>query len=128
MSDVRQTFEYAVLRAVPRVDREEFVNVGVVLYCQSMDFLAARTHLDPERLRALDEGVDVPALAGALVALAAVCAGDADAGPVGEQPAGARFRWVAAPRSTVVQAGPVHPGMTGDPAGELDRLFELLVR
>jgi Protein of unknown function (DUF3037) len=128
MTEPRQAFEYAVLRAVPRVDRGEFVNVGVVLYSQSTDFLEARTHVDPARLRALDEAVDLPALDAALAAVAAVCAGDASAGPVAEQPAGARFRWLTAPRSTVVQAGPVHAGITEDPARELDRLSDLLVR
>jgi hypothetical protein len=128
MTKLRQAFEYAVLRAVPRVDRGEFVNVGVVLYCQAAGFLEARTHIDPDRLRALDDAVDLAALDAALAAVAALCAGDPSAGPVGEQPAGARFRWLAAPRSTVVQAAPVHAGMTEDPARELDRLFGLLVR
>jgi len=128
MTEPRQAFEYAVLRAVPRVDRGEFVNVGVVLYSQATDFLEARTHVDPARLRALDEAVDLPALDGALAAVAAMCAGDPSAGPVGEQPPGARFRWLTAPRSTVVQAGPVHAGITEDPAREVDRLFDLLVR
>jgi hypothetical protein len=109
------------------VDRGEFVNVGVVVYSQPTEFLAARTHLDPVRLRALDEGVDLAALAAALEAVSALCAGEASAGPVGEQPPGSRFRWLAAPRSTVVQAAPVHAGMTDDPARELDRLFDLLV-
>ena len=128
MTEPRQAFEYAVLRAVPRVDRGEFVNVGVVLYSQGADFLAARSHIDPARLRALDDAVDLPAVDAALAAVVAMCAGDASAGPVGEQPAGERFRWLAAPRSTVVQAGPVHAGITADPARELDRLFDLLVR
>ncbi len=128
MTAPRQAFEYAVLRAVPRVDRGEFVNVGVVLYCQATDFLAARSHIDPARLRALDDAVDLAALEGALTAVAAVCAADPAAGSVGEQPPGARFRWLAAPRSTVVQAGPVHAGLSEDPAHELDRIFDLLVR
>lgn len=128
MTAPRQAFEYAVLRAVPRVDRGEFVNVGVVLYCQATDFLAARSHIDPARLRALDDAVDLAALEGALTAVAVVCAADPAAGPVGEQPPGARFRWLAAPRSTVVQAGPVHAGLSEDPAHELDRIFDLLVR
>jgi hypothetical protein len=128
MTEPRQAFEYAVLRAVPRVDRGEFVNVGVVLYSQSTDFLEARTHVDPARLRALDEAVDLPALDAALAGVVAVCAGDLSAGPVAEQPAGARFRWLTAPRSTVVQAGPVHAGITEDPARELGRLSNLLVR
>lgn len=128
MTVPRLAFEYAVLRAVPRVDRGEFVNVGVVVYCQATDFLAARTHLDETRLLALDDAIDLPSLGAALEAVAAVCAGDPSAGPVGEQPPGSRFRWLSAPRSTVVQPAPAHAGVTDDPQRELDRLFHLLVR
>jgi hypothetical protein len=120
-------FEYAVLRAVPRVDRGEFINVGVVVYCQATDFLGARSEIDPARLGALDVALDLAALDAALAGIAAMCAGDPSAGPVGEQPPGERFRWLAAPRSTVVQPAPVHAGVTEDPARELDRLFDLMV-
>lgn len=124
----REPFEYAVLRAVPRVDRGEFVNVGVMLYCQAQDFLAARCHVDAGRLRALDDDVDITAIEAALEAIRAACAGASDAGPAGEGPPGPRFRWLASPRSTVVQAGPIHTGLTADPDGELDHLLERLVR
>lgn len=124
----RSAFEYTVLRAVPRVDRGEFVNVGVVLYCQDRDFLGARIHIDPSRLRSLDAAVDLPALEGALAAVAATCAADPAAGPMAEEPQGARFRWLASPRSTMLQPGPVHAGMSDDPSEDLDRLFSLLVR
>lgn len=124
----RAPFEYAVLRAVPRVDRAEFVNVGVMLYCQAHDFLAARCHIDTDRLRALDDDVDIAAIGAALEAIRAACAGEPEAGPAGEGPPGPRFRWLASPRSTVVQAGPVHTGLTDDPDRELDHLLDRLVR
>jgi hypothetical protein len=121
-------FQYVVLRCMPRVDREEFVNVGVVLYCQQADFLQARCHVDADRLRAVDERVDVDAVVSALRAVAAVCRGDESAGEAGRAPMGTRFGFVKAPRSTVLQPGPVHGGTTGDPAAELDHLLERLVR
>jgi hypothetical protein len=121
-------FQYVVLRCMPRVDREEFVNVGVVLYCQQADFLQARCHVDADRLRAVDERVDVDAVVSALRAVAAVCRGDESAGEAGRAPMGTRFGFVKAPRSTVLQPGPVHGGTTEDPAAELDHLLERLVR
>jgi hypothetical protein len=121
-------FQYVVLRCMPRVDREEFVNVGVVLYCQQADFLQARCHVDADRLRAVDERVDVDAVVSALRAVAAVCRGDESAGEAGRAPMGTRFGFVKAPRSTVLQPGPVHGGTTDDPAAELDHLLERLVR
>jgi hypothetical protein len=121
-------FQYVVLRCMPRVDREEFVNVGVVLYCQRAEFLEARCHVDADRLRAVDERVDVDAVVSALRAVAAVCRGDESAGEAGRAPMGTRFGFVKAPRSTVLQPGPVHGGTTGDPAAELDHLLERLVR
>jgi hypothetical protein len=124
----RQPFEYAVLRAVPRVDRGEFVNVGVMLYCQGADFLGARSHVDADRLRALDPNVDIAGIRSALAAVEAACAGDSSAGPAAQGSPGARFRWLAAPRSTVVQAGPTHTGLTEDPARELEHLVDRLVR
>jgi hypothetical protein len=124
----RLPFEYALLRCVPRVDRGERVNVGVLLYCQDRGLLAARIHLDEARVRALEPGIDLEAVAAAIRAIEAVCAGDPAAGPAAAGPPGARFRWLAAPRSTVVQAGPVHSGMTADPEAELDRLLTRLVR
>jgi hypothetical protein len=120
-------FQYVVLRCVPRVDREEFVNVGVVLYCQRAEFLRARCHLDPARLRLLAADLDVEAVDSALTAVEAVCAGDASAGAAGRAAMGTRFGFVKAPRSTVVQPGPVHGGTTTDPDAELDRLVERLV-
>ena len=123
----RQSFEYAVLRVVPRVERGESINGGVLLYCRALDYLAADTHLDPERLRALDPQADVAGIERALAAAADVCAGGADSGPVGAEDLGKRFRWLTAPRSTVIQPGPVHTGLTLDPAADLARLMRTLV-
>ena len=123
----RSSFEYAILRVVPRVERGEAINGGVLLYCRAMDYLAADTHLDPERLRALDPAADVAAIRRALLAAADVCAGTPGSGPVGAEDLGKRFRWLTAPRSTVVQPGPVHTGLTLDPAGDLARLMRTLV-
>ena len=118
-------FEYAALRAVPRVERGECVNIGVVLYCQIRDFLAVAVHVDEARLRALDPGVDVEGVRAAALALQRTCDGE---GPAGQTTIGQRFRWLTAPRSTVVQAGPAHSGLTADPAAELARLVTELVR
>jgi hypothetical protein len=123
----RMGFEYVVLRCVPRVDREEFLNVGVVLHCQQADFLEARCHVDRDRLVAVAPELDVDAVCSALAAVEAVCRGDASAGEAGRGPLGTRFGFVKAPRSTVVQPGPVHGGSTVDPARQLEHLLERLV-
>ena len=120
----RAVFEYALLRAAPRVERGEFVNIGVVLYCQSQDFLTVRVRIDPDRLRALDGAVDVNGIAEAAAGLERACAGE---GPAGETSLGQRFRWLTAPRSTVVHAGPVHSGLANDPEAEVERLLSALV-
>ena len=119
-----RTYEYALLRAAPRVERGEYVNIGVVLYCQADDFLTVRLAADGDRLRALDGDADVDGILDAAGALERTCAGE---GPAGETSLGQRFRWLTAPRSTVVQAGPVHTGLTHDPDAEADRLLQLLV-
>ena len=121
-------YQYVVLRCVPRVEREEFVNVGVMLYCQAADFLEARCHVDRPRLLALAPSLDSEAVCSALSAIEAVCRGDASAGEAGRAPMGVRFGFVKAPRSTVVQPGPVHGGTTTDPSRELDHLLDRLVR
>jgi hypothetical protein len=121
-------FQYVVLRCVPRVDREEFVNVGVVLYCQQADFLRARCHVDGDRLTALAPDLDLDAVASALATVEAVCRGDESAGAAGRTPLGTRFGFVSAPRSTVVQPGPIHGGLTTEPAAQLEHLLDRLVR
>ena len=120
-------FEYAVLRVVPRVERGEFINAGVVLYCQAERFLGARVHLDAARLKALDPEVDLEAVRAHLEAIRSACAGGPDAGAVGRLPLRERFGWLVAPRSTVVQPSPVHTGLTDDPEAEMERLLLSMV-
>jgi Protein of unknown function (DUF3037) len=122
----RDVYEYAVIRVMPKVERGELINAGVLLYCQPRAYLCARVELDPARLRALDPHADVDGIHRALSAYELAC-GDAP-GPLTGEPLGGRFRWLTAPRSTVVQAGPVHAGLTADPDTELARLFDKLVR
>ena len=124
----RDVFEYALLRVVPRVQRGECFNAGVVVYCRARGFVAARTHLDEAKLRALDPAADVVGVRAALHAVEGVCLGGRDAGQAAGDDAGRRFRWLIAPRSTVVQPGPVHSGLTADPEDEVERLLDLLVR
>ena len=118
-------YEYAIIQAVPRIERGELINVGVLLYSQRHDFLSARTHLDAARLRALDPAADVAGVRVALDAWESTCTGS---GASGQMRLGERFRWLVAPRSTILRAGPVHMGLTADPAAELERLVGLLVR
>jgi hypothetical protein len=124
----RDVYEYALLRVVPRVERGECINAGVLVYCRARAYLGARTHLDEARLLALDPDADVPGVRAALRAVQEVCGGGAGAGQAAGDDSGRRFRWLIAPRSTIVQPGPVHTGLTSDPAAETDRLLELLVR
>jgi hypothetical protein len=128
----RHAFEYAVLRVVPRIERGEAINAGVLLYCRALDYLGAAARLDRARLAALDPGADAHAVACVLESVVAQCtAGPASAarlaGPAGEEDRGRRFRRLTAPRSTIVQAGPVHTGLTADPAADLARLLTALV-
>ncbi|GAB2913855.1 DUF3037 domain-containing protein [Nonomuraea fastidiosa] len=122
----RDVYEYAVIRVVPKVERGEQINAGVLLYCQPRGYLCAKVQLDPERLRALDPSADVEGVRRALGAYEAAC-GERP-GPLARESLGGRFRWLTAPRSTIVQAGPVHAGLTADPDIELARLFDKLVR
>lgn len=121
-------YDCVVLRAVPRPDRGEQVNVGAVLYCQEAGFLGAAVHVDAARLRALDPAVDVELLTAALDGIRDVCAGKPCAGDAGAANLRARFGWLSAPRSTVLQPGPIHGGLTADPAAELERLMDRMVR
>ncbi|MFF4033640.1 DUF3037 domain-containing protein [Streptomyces sviceus] len=124
----RDVFEYALLRVVPRIERGECINAGVLVYCRAKAYVGVRTHLDEDRLRALDPAVDVAGVRAALSGIEAVCAGGETAGQAARDDAGRRFRWLVAPRSAVVQPGPVHTGLTLDPAAEPERLLGLLVR
>ena len=118
-----EIFEYALVRVVPRIERGESINVGVILYSKSFRFLRAKITLDEDRLRALDPDADMPAVRNALSAFARACTD----GPLAAQTLGERFRWLTAPRSAIVQPGPVHAGVTDNPAADLDRLFATLV-
>ncbi|MGW3018365.1 DUF3037 domain-containing protein [Streptomyces longwoodensis] len=124
----RDVFEYALLRVVPRVERGECVNAGVLVYCRARGYLGARTHLDEARLLALDPGADAAGVRAALGAVEVVCGGGDAAGQAAGDDPGRRFRWLVAPRSTIVQPGPVHTGLTTDPEAETERLLDLLVR
>jgi hypothetical protein len=126
MSGDRHPFEYAVLRVVPRVERGESINAGVLVHCRELDFLGAAVHLDVDRLRALDPQADVAHVQAVLESIADTCASTGAAPAAGEE-IGRRFRWLTAPRSTVVQAGPVHTGLTADPAAETAHLLSVLV-
>jgi hypothetical protein len=127
MSGALLPYQYVVLRCVPRVDREEFLNVGVVLYCEETAFLDAACHLVPDRLAALDPRLDPAAVREALDFVEGVCRGDERVGAAATKPLGTRFGFLRAPRSTVLQTGPVHGGMTTDPARQLEHLLERLV-
>jgi hypothetical protein len=120
-------YQYVVLRCVPRVDREEFLNVGVVLYCEEAAFLGSAWNVDRERLRAVHPGLDLDAVCDGLAFVQGVCAGDATVGAAAAEPAGIRFGFIKAPRSTVLQPGPVHGGVTSDPARQLEHLLERFV-
>jgi hypothetical protein len=123
----REPFQYAALRIVPRVERGEAFNAGVVLFCRPLRFLGARTRLDDALLRALAPGCDPAAVKPHLDAVERIAAGDPVGGPIARMPASERFHWLVAPASTIVQPGPVHTGLTDDPGGELERLFGSLV-
>lgn len=121
-------FDYAVVRVVPRVDRGEFVNAGVILFCSTKAVLDARIDLNRERLLALAPSIDLEAVQSHLDVIPRVCRGGAEAGPIGELPQRARFHWLVAPRSTVIQMSPVHSGVHHDLDTAIDSLFEKLVR
>ena len=125
---VQSSFDYAIVRVVPRVDREEFLNAGVILYCRARDFLAARVDLDPGRFAVLAPHADLPAVLAHLDSLARVAAGDANAGPIAKLPPAERFHWIVAPRSAVLQVSPVHAGLCTDPSEALERLVDQMVR
>jgi len=123
----RQLFEYAVIRIVPRVDREEFLNVGVVLYCSKQKFLQALYTLDQERLTIFSKAIDLEEVEKYLVSFQKICHGGREGGPIGQLPIAERFRWLTAVRSTVVQTSPVHPGLCMDAEEAIHNLFDRLV-
>jgi hypothetical protein len=123
-----RSFDYAIIRVVPRVEREEFVNVGVILFCRTCPFLGARMALDRNRLLALAPDIDLTEVEGQLALISLVCAGDPAAAPMSELSLSARFHWLVSPRSTVIQMSPVHPGLSRDPEATLAHLVDTVVR
>ena len=121
------SYDYAVIRVVPRVEREEFVNVGIVLSCERAGVLRAAIALDEARLRALDPQVDMETVRRHLDAIVAVCAGDPRSGPIGQLPPRARFHWLTARRSAIIQTSPVHMGRCDDPGAALAHLMRRMV-
>ena len=121
-------FEYAVVRVVPHVEREEFINVGVIVFCYRQDYLDARIELDEARLKALAPDVDVESVRAHLAAIPRVCEGGAAGGPLGAMDPMERWRWLVAPRSTMIQTSAAHAGLCDEPAATLERLLDRVVR
>ena len=122
------SYDYAVIRVVPRVERQEFVNAGVILWCQEQDLLQARVELDEARVRMLDAAVDLDAVQRHLASISIICAGGDGAGPIGKLPKRERFDWLVAPRSTIIQTSAVHSGRCDDVSATLERLLDSMVR
>ena len=120
-------YDYSVVRVVPKVDREEFINAGVILSCPDLSFLEARIKLGEARLLALDPNVDLDLVRKHLAAIPIICRGGDGAGTIGQLPQRQRFHWLVAPRSTVIQTSPVHTGRCDDPAAALERLVATMV-
>ena len=123
----RHPFAYAIVRVVPRVERGESMNAGIVLLCRSRRFLGARVHLDESRLRALDPACDPVEVRGHLAAVERIAAGDPAGGPIAALSQAERYHWLVAPSSTVIQPSEAHTGLTADPAATLEHLFATLV-
>lgn len=123
----RLLFEYAVIRVVPRVDREEFLNVGVILFCSRRNFLQALYQLDEQRFKIFSKDLDIHDLGRYLRSFDKICKGGREGGPIGQLSPAERFRWLTAVRSTVVQTSPVHPGLCLDPQETLENLYSRLV-
>ena len=124
----QRSYDYAVIRVVPRVERQEFVNAGVIVWCKEQDFLEARVELDEARVRTLDPGVDIDAVRRHLASIAIICAGGEGAGPIGKLSKRERFDWLVAPRSTIIQTSTVHTGRCGELAAILEHLLDTMVR
>jgi hypothetical protein len=116
------SFDYAILRVVPRVERQEFINAAVIVFCLEKRYLDARVHLDPARLTALWPEVDIDLIRSHLEAIPRICVGDPGAGPIARLPQRERFHWLISPRSTIIQPSPVHTGVCDETKGLLDRL------
>ncbi len=123
-----EVYDYAIVRVVPRVEREEFINAGVILSCQRSGFLQAAIALDEARLLALDPHADLDAVHRHLAAIVAICAGDAGCGPIAQLPYRSRFHWLTARRSSIIQTSPVHTGRCTDATAALDHIMARMVR
>ncbi len=123
----RSSFEYAIIRVVPLVERGEFINAGIVLYCRARSFLDAQVALDEARLRALAPGANAGEITRHLEGLQRICRGGTDAGPIGQLTQRERFHWLISPRSTVIQTSPTHAGLCHDPAAMLEHLMATVV-
>jgi hypothetical protein len=121
-------YDYAVIRVVPRVEREEFINAGIILSCEASRYLEARIDLDEDRVLALAPDLDMESLRRHLQTLPAICRGGADAGPIGLLPQRARFHWLTAKRSSIIQTSPVHTGKCGDMPATMEHLLQRMVR
>jgi hypothetical protein len=121
-------YSYAIVRVVPRVERGEQINVGVILFARTLGFLKARTIFDEERLRAFAPHLNLAEVRLRLAEIDAICAGSVEGGPIAQLPASERFHWLTSPRSTVIQVSPVHVGCTDDPRATLAHLFDRFVR
>jgi hypothetical protein len=121
-------YDYAIIRVVPKVEREEFINVGVIVSCPARKFLEARIELDEQRLLALDPTLDIESIRAHLAAIPAICASGAQAGPIGQMSQRERFHWLVAPRSTIIQTSPVHTGRCKNPEAVLEHLLDTMVR
>jgi hypothetical protein len=124
----QSSFDYAIIRVVPRVEREEFINAGVILSCPDKRFLKALVELDEERLTALDPALDARTIKGYLETIPLICAGGPQAGPIAHLPQRARFHWLVAPRSTIIQTSPAHSGFCDEPEAMLLHLLKTMVR
>ncbi len=124
----RCSFDYAIVRVVPSVEREEFINAGVIVFCHDRELLAARIELDEERLRALWPDVDLPLVQRHLEAIPRICEGGPAAGPIGQLPLRERWHWLSAPRSNILQISAPHPGLSEAPEQVLERLLDRVVR
>lgn len=122
------SFDYAIVRVVPHVEREEFINVGVILFCDARDFLTARIELDEARLRALFPDVDLPLVRRHLAAIPRICEGGLASGPIGQLPLRERWHWLVAPRSTILQVSAPHTGLCEAPEAWVERLLDRVVR
>ncbi len=121
------SYDYAIIRLVPSVERGECINIGIILFCRTRRFLGALIHTDPQRLGALALQTDLPAVQEQLDHLLQVCYGKSEGGPIGQLPQSERFHWLVSPRSTIIQTSPVHSGLCSDPAVTLQNLMQKLV-